>query len=158
MIIIYHCYGGAHSSVLSAGIHTNRLPVDRVPSRKEILKLPYFDKTEGQEIGIPFYFGKDEYNNKVYIQGMGRAEKIVLNTLDSFLEEKKINKNLVYVQNTLKKVNILVRIGGFMSRGLGMVFPGRLLTVYGLQLAYPNFIELVRTVKEEISIAYKDKI
>lgn len=153
MKIIYHCYGGTHSSVLSAAIHTNLLPPDRIPEQSEILNLPYYDKIRSQEIGIPLYFGQDEDNNLVYIQGMGRAEKIVINTLNSYLANEGISREQVYLQESLHNTNLLVRIGGFLSRGLGFVFPGRWLTVYGLQLAYPKFVAVVQKVKKELTIA-----
>lgn len=153
MIIIYHCYGGAHSSVLAAAIHTGCLPVSKVPDINEIINLPYYDQTSSSEIGIPYYYGKDECNNKIYIQGMGSSDNIITNMLNSFLKIENIDKREVYLVNTLKNVNILVRLGGFLSRGIGLVMPGRPLTAYGLRLAYPKFVKMVNSVKAQISIA-----
>lgn len=153
MVIIYYCFGGAHSSVLAAAIHTHMLSADRIPKKDEIINLPHYDKTPSQMIGIPFCFGKDEFGNRVYILGTGKAKKIVINALKSFMEIEEINQDEVYLENTLKNVNLLVRIGGFLSRGLGLIFPGRILTVYGLQRAYPKFVQMVKRVKEEIAVA-----
>ncbi len=153
MIIIYHCYGGTHTSVVAASIHLNALPDNRLPRNIEILKLPYYDKRESSQIGIPVYCGKDEYGNKIYIQGMGKARKTVLNLLNSIMEIGGIKEDEVKVVNTLENANILTRVGGYLSRGLGLVFPGRYLTVWGLKLTYHKLLGTVKQVKTEISIA-----
>ncbi|HCX78095.1 MAG TPA: hypothetical protein DG577_01645, partial [Firmicutes bacterium] len=41
--MIYHCYGGAHSSVTAAAVHVGLLARDKTPSRLELVSLPYFD-------------------------------------------------------------------------------------------------------------------
>lgn len=151
MIILYHCYGGAHSSVLSAAIHTGVLPTKRKPLVKEILNIPYFDQTESSQIGIPFFYGNDKYGNKIYIQGMGNSDKVVKQLLLDLMKKYNISEEEVILIDTLKNVNILVRVGGFLSRGLGLVFPGRLITVLGLKISYNNFIKTVNKVKEEIA-------
>lgn len=81
MVIIYSCFGSAHSSVLAAAIHTNMLPVDRIPETGEIINLPYYDKTPSDLIGTPFYFGKDERGNFIYILGTGKARQVIENML-----------------------------------------------------------------------------
>ncbi len=151
MIIIYHCYGGAHSSVLSAAIHIGLLPNDRKPGKRDILQIPYFDKTTSNQIGIPFYYGNDVYNNRIYIQGMGGSDKVVKQLLKDLMEKYNIPEEDVIIVDTLKNVNILVRIGGFLSRGMGLVFPGRILTVLGLRLNYSKFINTVSRVKAKIA-------
>lgn len=153
MIVIYQCFGGAHSSVLAAAIHTHMLPVDRIPAGEEIINLPFYDKTPDRKIGVPLFFGTDEFQNKIFIQGLGKAKKIVPNVLESFLQLEGISTEKVYLKNTLQYVTLSVRLGGFLSRGLGMVFPGRLITVYGLKKSYPRFVEMVKRVKKEIAIA-----
>lgn len=147
MIIIYHCYGGAHSSVISAAIHIGMLPDNRIPDYEEIKNLPFYDKTTSKEIGIPFYFGKDKSGNRVYIMGMGSEEKRIKEILCIFLRIEKKDNLKIHLENTLKNVNWIVRIGGFLSRGLGLIFPGRFLTILGLRLNYPKFIETVKRVK-----------
>lgn len=153
MIIIYHCYGSAHSLVLAAGIHTGMLSSKKEASKDEIINLPFYDKTPSKFIGIPFYFGQDKGENKVYILGMGKAKKTVKNLLDSFLELEEIDKEEILLVNSLKHDNIFVRIGGFLSRRLGLIFPGRSLTVYGLKMVYFDFVETVNQVKKKIGIA-----
>ena len=150
MIIIYHCYGAAHSSVLSAAIHLGYLPEDRIPGIREILKIPYFDKSNSKEIGIPFFYGLDNSGNKIYCQGMGGLDRIVKQLLKDIMREYHIPEERIITVNTLKNVNILVRIGGFLSRKLGLVFPGRIIVAFGLKLVYRRFIKTVSSVKMNI--------
>lgn len=150
IIIIYHCYGAAHSSVLSAAIHLGYLPEDRIPGIREILKIPYFDKSSSKEIGIPFFYGSDNSGNKIYCQGMGGLDRVIKDLLKDVLRECHIPEERVITVNTLKNVNILVRIGGFLSRKLGLVFPGRLIVAFGLKLVYRRFIKTVSSVKLNI--------
>ena len=46
MYIVYRDVGGTHSTVVAAAIHLNRLPMQEVPSRDEILNLPLFKAGE----------------------------------------------------------------------------------------------------------------
>ena len=153
MIIIYHCYGSAHSSVLAAAIHTKMLPENRIPANHEIKNLPHYDKTDSKLIGTPFYFGSDENNNKIFILGMGTAKKIVKNVIYDLMKVENIPEKEVLLINTLKNINLYVRIGGFLSRKLGLIYPGRFLTIYGLKQSYNKFVDTVREVKNKIGIA-----
>ena len=58
MIIIYHCYGGTHSSVMAASLHLGLLPQDKKPTGKELLALPYFDQQSGADFGKIFIWAK----------------------------------------------------------------------------------------------------
>ena len=40
-------------------------------------------KTE--EIGIPFLYGIDKWGNKIYVQGMGGSDRIVINLLKDIM-------------------------------------------------------------------------
>lgn len=153
MIIIYHCFGSAHSSVLAAAIHTGMLPEKCLPENEEILNLPHYDKTPSRLIGTIFYFGKDEGDNRVYIVGLGKAKEIILNAFESMIKYENYPEEEIIFVNSLRYVNVYVRVGGFLSRKLGMVFPGRFITVYGLKKTYFDFVNAVRKVKEEIGIA-----
>jgi len=43
--VIYHCYGGAHSSVTAANIHLGLLPRERTPGYRELISQKLFDHT-----------------------------------------------------------------------------------------------------------------
>ncbi|MCK4259047.1 MAG: DUF3189 family protein [Halanaerobiales bacterium] len=150
MKIFYSCYGSAHSSVLSAAIHTKMLDTEKIPSNQEILNLPHYDKTENSEVGTPFFFGKDEMDNEIYIIGMRSQKQLVLNSIQSLLQDSGVpTTNYVFI-NTLSQVNCITRLGGFLSRGLGLVNLGRPLTIYGLKKVYFNFVKLVVKIKRDL--------
>lgn len=152
MKVFYYCYGSAHSSVISAAIHTGMVGIDKIPTPDEIIHLPHYDKTENPEIGIPFFYGYDEMDNEVYILGMGANKPLVLNSLHSFLKDCGVSGASYLFVNTLTNVGMKTRIGGFLSRGLGIVSIGRPLTVRGILDAYFEFVKLVMTTKRNLRI------
>jgi ABC-type dipeptide/oligopeptide/nickel transport system permease subunit len=74
--VIYYCYGGTHSSVVTAAIHLKYLPEDRVPRADELMAVSRFDKAERHDIGVPYYMGTDELGNDIYVLGTGGAKNI----------------------------------------------------------------------------------
>jgi hypothetical protein len=51
--------------------------------------------------------------------------------------------------NALNNVNLKTKIGGFISRRLGLVTIGRPLTIKGIQEKYAGFVTLVENTKRE---------
>lgn len=151
MKIIYSCFGGAHSSVVTAGIHMGYLPTNGLASKEEILTTPFYDKAANKEVGKPLYMGIDNKNHSIYIMGMGHARNYYTKMLYEFYNEITHNykKDIIFI-NVTSLLNNYTRLGGFMSRRLNLVTLGRPLTVYGIQKNYPYFIELVQNVKEII--------
>ncbi len=150
MYIIYHCYGSAHSSVIASAIHVGMLPTNRIPSSEEIVTLPHFDQTRRDEIGSPFYVGRDELGIEVYILGMANNKEVLIKSMDSLLKIYHITENQLMLVDSLSQINTLTRIGGFLSRRLGMIKIGRPLTIMGVQKAYFKFVHLVEGVKEKV--------
>lgn len=150
MKVIYYCYGSSHSSVLAAAIHTGKLPTMRVATKDEICQLPHYDKTDSNEIGTPFYYGEDEFNNQIYVLGMGSKRELVKSILFSFLNEVEISTNDIIVIDALPYVNLATKVGGILSRRFGLVKIGRPLTIYSLQLCYNRYIKLIERVKKRL--------
>ncbi len=149
MKIIYCCFGGAHSSPVAAAIHLGILPADRLPTRQELLQLPLFDRNDQQ--GTLHYMGKDERGHEVYVLGRGRGGKIAETTLINGynLAGGQADRELVIV-DTLKCVNLIMRIGGYLSRRLRLVFLGRPLVLVGTQRAFRCLVAVVEAVKAEV--------
>ncbi|MGB9791276.1 MAG: DUF3189 family protein, partial [Thermacetogeniaceae bacterium] len=124
--VIYHCYGGSHSSVTAAGIHLGLLPRERVASAEELLKLPHFDAAEKIVHGHFRYMGKSGSEIEVYALG-----KKTLGSGVSVLLEKlaRIAGCQVYAVDTTGLVNPLMIVGGVLSRRLRLVAIGRPLVV-----------------------------
>jgi hypothetical protein len=151
MKIIYHCFGGAHSSVIAAAIHLNQLSASEKPEPQDILKCAYFDEVPTEKQGVIHYLGKDEKGNDVYNMGCGGAGAIMERALPDILKTYGVSADDLYMVDTLGCVNFPMRLGGYISRRLGVVNVGRPLVLKGSIMAYPALAKLVGKVKEDIA-------
>lgn len=141
--VIYHCYGAAHSSVTAAAIHLNLLPRSRKPSVSELLSAPRYDHTRTAELGTPFFMGKDRWDNDVHILGRGGGARVAGNLLYSLAEMYGCPTTDLLLINALPHLSATTTIGGTLSRGLGIIWPGRALTVAGIRMCYFKFVKMV---------------
>lgn len=149
MKIIYTCYGGAHSSIVASAIHMGYLPVDRIPTKEEILNIPYYDQSPKEFRGTPIYIGTDEKLRKIYALGMGSYRKEYTEVAYNFAFQLSTDvKKNIQIINVVPLLSFSVKIGGFLSRRVGLIKLGRPLTVAGIQKRYNLFIELVEDVKK----------
>ncbi len=146
MKVIYHCYGGSHSSVMAAALHLNMLDADRLPTSNEMMHLPYFDKTRNSDFGTIRYMGTDEGGNQVYVLGkknMGeRCTAMLMGVARLWGKE-----NEVIAVNCMSRVNLLMMIGGFISRRLGWAWLGRPVLFYGTRDAFDSIANLVKITR-----------
>lgn len=147
MKIFYFCYGRAHSSIIAAYLHLNQLPMDKIPNVRDIIRLPEFDKADVSDRGIPLYMGTDASGNEVYVLGFGTQRLLGLETI-YFTLNQRVNPKDWRFFNTLTTINGITRFGGFLSRGLKMVFPGRMIVAWGIRQSYWRLVRLVKKVKE----------
>ncbi len=150
MIIIYNCYGGTHSSILTSAVHLGILPSNRIPSKQEILNTEYFNKLHYKDMGRLIFHGMDEYGNKVYTIGRGTSKALIPALRNLSLEMHKlydVNEGFAYV-NTSGTVPISMTLGGFFSRGLKIDFIGVPLLAIGAQHTYNNIVTLAQKTKQ----------
>ncbi len=152
--VIYHCYASAHTSLVTAAIHTGLLPATRVATKKEITGLSSFDRVPDSQIGSPHFFGCDLSGYQVMALGMGGGTELVRRALYSWLTIHNLPINSLMLVNLMPHIHPLTRIGGFMSRRLGIVIPGRWLTVRGIQCKYRHYLKLVREVKFRLAASF----
>lgn len=150
MIVIYYDVGGAHSSCAAANMHIGKLPMDRVPSGKELLSLPTFDKIEKKDIAHLIFIGEDEYKNKVYTISCQRKDKYVLSALKDMYKELTGSTKGLILACTQPAVNILMKIGGCSSRRFHLVSFGRPIVIKGTQKAYFNIRDIVKIAKQNM--------
>jgi len=150
MKIFYHCYGSSHTSIVSAAIHLGILPDDRIPTIDEILKVPHYDQGTTELIGTPIFFGVDEFGCDVYAIGLTHAKAMFKRAIRSFLAINNVSEQELVMADALARISIYTRIGGYLSRGLGIVSIGRPLSAYGIQRTYYNFVDLTQEVKQKI--------
>lgn len=151
MDIIYHCVGGAHSSVIAAAIHLGLLPEDRKPTLEEILNIPFFDTLSKQEQGKIILRGIDEKNNRVFTLSRQFAPRLVLPAIEDAYQLGGGQLSNLLLISTMSSVNWLMKLGGFSSRRLHLVAFGRPIVAYGTLKAYDQILQLVAKTKEMIN-------
>lgn len=147
MIVVYHDVGGAHSTAVAANIHINKLPMDRVPSKEELLSLPTFDKIEKDQIGRLLYIGEDEFNNKIYTCARKYSPDLVVPAIRDMYSILHGNMAGLIIIDTKPLVNFLMNFGGYTSRKMHWVRFGRPIVTKGAQQAYMEIVDLVKGVK-----------
>ncbi|KHD37776.1 hypothetical protein NL50_06250 [Clostridium acetobutylicum] len=150
MLVIYHDVGGAHSTAVAANIHINKLPIDRVPKKEELLKLKTFDKVDKGNMGHLIYIGEDEYKSKIYTIGRQYSANLVIPAIEDMYTILKKNNEELMIIDTKPTVNTLMKIGGFTSRRLHLVSIGRPIVTYGSLKAYMEIAGIVRGVKNNL--------
>jgi len=150
MIYIYNCYGGTHSSSLASAVHLNKLPLDRIPTKDEILGTNHFNKLKYKDMGRIIYRGIDEDGNKVYSVGRGTSKILIpcLKNMITILHDECCFNEKIIFSNMSPTVPPAMTMGGFFARGLGMDFIGVPLLVIGAKQAYKRIIEIVNHTKE----------
>lgn len=146
MKYIYFCYGAAHTSITMANLHLGVLPRDRRPSLREIIHQPLFDRAEAYDHGELRLMGTTPSGDEVYVLGLVGGWKVVGPALQEFLQHMGVDLATVHFEPTLKHAGILLRVGGYTSRALGLVWPGRPLCALGVWLKYHKFSGQVRQV------------
>ena len=145
--IIYHCYGGAHSSVTAAAIHLGQLRGEKVPTSEELMALTLFDRQTKEGHGKLHFFGFDEKGDEVYSVGCRNVGESVAKLLAKLKEILSAGDELIFI-DTLHCVNLKMRIGGYISRRLGLIKIGRPIVLRGTRDAYFKLVKLVQQVKE----------
>ncbi len=151
MIFIYNCYGGTHTSSLASEIHLKRLPLDRLPTKAEILGARYFNKLTYKDMGRFIFRGTDDEGNKVFTLGRGMSKAIlpcVENLLKLAHDECGVGEKFI-LSNLSPTVPPAMTMGGFLSRGLGINFLGVPLLVTGTKQAYGRIISIVERTREK---------
>jgi len=150
MKIFYHCFGGTHSSVTAAAIHLGLLPRDRLPTAEEIIAVPFFDRRDTRQQGCPNLMGKDERGDEIYVLGWPGRPQVIEAIFAGLAGVFSLPENSYKLVDVRSGVNLMMRMGGFLSRRLGLVALGRPLVARGTRRAYRTILELVLTVKDEL--------
>ncbi|MFZ5828071.1 MAG: DUF3189 family protein [Bacillota bacterium] len=150
MKLFYHCYGQAHTSVTAANIHLGHLPRHRRATLAEILHQPCFDRTEEYELGVPQLMGADEWGNQVYVLGLAGGKRPMERVCQDFLAAAGVDSGEFLFANAVQHAGVPLRVGGYTSRRLGLIWPGRPLSALGVWLKYRRFVALVEQVRHQV--------
>jgi len=124
--IFYVCYGGTHSSVVAAMLHLGLVSVQDIQVHgPEVLSwLPYFDRRTTGEIGLPVLLGHDVYGSEVYALGTGWLGRRLELCLCDLVEVACPGARACFC-SVRGVLDFRARIGGFLSRRVHLVQPGR---------------------------------
>ena len=147
MKIIYHCYGGTHSSVTAAAAHLGLLPGDRPPQKEELLALPFFDTKESNDHGNISVMGVDKYGNQICFVGQRGKPQLLENIIFGLAEHFEIPEDQFKLINVMYKVNLSMKVGGTFSRRFKWISPGRPIVAWGTARAYYQILKIVNLVK-----------
>ncbi|WP_350342461.1 DUF3189 family protein [Proteinivorax tanatarense] len=149
MKIIYNCYGGSHSSVLSGYVHCGLIEKHKVPKAKTLLSLAFYDSQKAGDHGVLQFIGTDYRGNLVYSVGLESEPEFSQKCVKNIAAVMGVNSDEYIFVNTMPAVNWHMRIGGFLSRALGLKAVGRPLVIFGTQRAFFNIVNLVeQNIKE----------
>jgi len=148
--VIYHCYGGTHSSVTAAAVHLSLLPADRIPDRGMFWKISLFDRQETYQHGHIFFMGTDEAGHEVYVAARRSRPDVLERVFTGLADIFNIPGYTYMLVNVMHKVNLTMRFGGFLSRRWGFTGIGRPIVTLGTQNAYFRVVELVEDVKRRL--------
>jgi hypothetical protein len=83
--------------------------------------------------------------------GLGGGRTATVPALLQFLELSGIDPDRVRLVDTMPTVNLLMRVGGYTSRVLHIVWLGRPLVALGNWLAYTKQLRLVAQVRASLT-------
>ncbi len=150
MKVIYHCYGGSHSSVLAAALHLSLIDKTTLPSLDDLLDLPIFDKTSDADFGVIRKVGDDERGHEVYVLGKKNLGDRYTEILEGTADILGVKESLLAV-DVITRVNWLMKIGGYSSRKLGLVGLGRFFLLHGTRQAFFQIVNIVEITKTKIT-------
>ncbi len=150
MKIIYHCYGGAHSSVTAASIHLGLLPIERIPDREMFWRIPLYDRQNTDKHGHIFFMGIDEIGNEVYLAARRSRAGVLVNVFEGLAGIFDISPKDYLLINVMHNVNLTMKLGGYISRRWGFIKLGRPIVTMGTQAAYFQVVKLVQKVKDKL--------
>lgn len=153
-IVVYHCFGGTHSSIIAANLHLGRLPWQVLPQRDELLALPHFDKLGSDAQGLVIPQGKDEGENLVCTVSRRSEGRLLENILSSYSHLLGVE---LLVVDALAPLGSLARVGGFLSRRWGVISLGRVLLLGDCLRVYPRFLDLVGETRNNLGLSREPK-
>jgi hypothetical protein len=124
-----------------------QLKPEEIPSSEELMALTLFDRQTKDGHGQLHFFGFDERKDEIYSVGCRNVGLAVAKVLGKVKEMVGTEEELIFI-DTLHCVNMKMRLGGYISRRLGLIKIGRPVVLSGTQEAYPKLVELVQRVKE----------
>ena len=147
-VVIYHCFGGVHTSVTAAAIHCERIP-GQVPLRNELEEISRFNTLDA-EIGEIHHAGYDRRGLAIKSAGFGSHGDQLLDGAILLLCLSGYNRSQIITRNTLSTAGIVLRLGGFLSCRLKFRRVGDPLVWWGIERSFSQLLDLVEQMQKRL--------
>ena len=144
--VFYHCYGSAHTSVVSAAIHLGLLPNGRPPRSDRLADIGLFDRVDTRLVGTPLFMGVDDEGHEVYVLGLAGAKGELLPAFTTLLGR---HGGDIFV-DSLVLATPAMKMGGLLSRRLGLITVGRSMVSLAVIQHYGAFCDLVANTRQKL--------
>jgi hypothetical protein len=128
------------------------LPQDRIPTKEEFLQMAYFDRQWPRDHGRIFVLGVDEYGHQICFMGREFYNDIIIRAIKGISEVYNMDPDRILFVDAMSCVNLLMMLGGSVSRALRLIAIGRPVVIRGTQQSYNRLVQLVEKVKKEIAV------
>jgi hypothetical protein len=123
------------------------LDAQSLPTVHELVCLPGFDTVLTTDLGMISSYGVDELGNRIFTVSLGPRRHIARAALHTLLQERIPESEDYILVDCLRCIHWTTRIGGFLSRQLGLIAVGRPLAAFGLKKNFACFVAMVREVR-----------
>jgi len=125
----YTCYAGTHASILGSCLHVGLLPPFSCDLSDDdyaglIENLPFFDRRSTRDIGVPLFMGEDSLGSEVYAVGTGWLSRDLEMLLCDLIRVASPRACACFC-SVRGFLDFPARLGGFLSRRVYLVHPGR---------------------------------
>lgn len=130
----------------AAALHLGLLNRNIIPTADDLIKIPFYDKTNDSDFGSIRFMGTDEFGHDIYVMGKKSFSSRYVSVLLGVAEILGSRDKLIMV-NCMDRVNWSMKIGGFTSRRLGWAMLGRPIVSWGTRKAFTQLMNLVEITR-----------
>lgn len=151
--MIYSCFGGTHTSPVAAALHLGLLPRGRPFTLEALEALPPFDRLTLRDLGRLLVWGRDAHGLQVATIGHGGWLNPIRTAVSATLAATGTPPGQVHWVDCYDLLTPSLRLGGFLSRSLGLSRAGRFLLLRGLEQIRVPLERRVEAVLQQLSHA-----
>lgn len=148
--MVYHCYGGAHSSVAAAALHAGIIRPEAGVG--DIARIPGFDLQPHSEHARLRFYAQAVSGEEIYILARRNRPEVADRLLKELAGLMGCAPQMFVTCSASSCTNLLTVAGGILSRRLGMVKLGRIIAAWGIKISLRCIWELVRGVREALEV------
>ncbi len=149
MKFFYYCNRQLLTAMIAASIHLQKLPEERVPTIREILKISSDDRLISGNYGVPYFIGEN-INSQVYVINFYANVSLALQAIENVLSQRGVDFSKWIFLGVFESKgihNIIFRMGERLSQKKSTSALGKYLAAMGIRKNYRKIIEMVNSSK-----------